>query len=167
MTTFAFTVIVDGLDLDDGSRLDHLDTDEFIVLPSGIDGITTIDVEIDATSGEDALRRLLDHLRGTGVEVTRLLDDLVNVPEIADRLGVNRETVRTWVNGSRGGADFPRHRQLVGNQKIWPWSQVFAWAQVRGRLPADAPAPLDSSCVDWFNGTLVPTSHVRVRSNPA
>jgi len=154
MTTFAFTASVTGLDLNSSEQLDELYTDEFVLLPSSVDGVTSIDVEIEAESGEEALQAFLDHVAGTGIRVTRVLEDLVNVPEIAERLAVNRETVRTWVSGSRGPADFPAHRMVVGNQKLWTWNAVHAWALMNCRISESETQPLDDTCVDWVNGVL-------------
>ncbi|MBO9555623.1 hypothetical protein [Cellulomonas sp.] len=156
MTTFAFTAIVSGLDINDGAQLDALFTERFVLQPSMVDGVTSIDVEIDAPSGEAALGVVLTHIAEVGLGVVRVLEDLVNVPEIAERLAVNRETVRTWVAGTRGPADFPPHRMVVGNQKLWTWSSVHAWADVNQRLPEAGPLPLDAACVDWLNGRLAP-----------
>lgn len=158
MNTYAFSVTVTGLDLDDTSQLDSLHTEGFVLVPGSIDGVVTIDVEADATSGQEALKMLTDHLEAhPEIVIQRLDEDLVNVPEIANRLDFNRETVRLWTTGGRREADFPAHRTvLAGGQKIWAWADVYAWAEVRGRLPDDLPMPLDVQCVDWFNGNLTP-----------
>lgn len=159
MTIYAFSTTVTGLDLDDIAQLDTLYTDDFTILASEVDGVTSIDVEIDAETGEDALQTLVDRARSVaGVVIVRVDLDLVNIPEVALRLNVSRESVRLWVEGERGNGDFPRHRSTVGNQKVWAWADVYAWAQIHGRIDSGEPAPLDASCVDWFNGRLVPQS---------
>jgi hypothetical protein len=165
MTTFAFTASVTGLDLNSPEQLDRLYTDDFMLQPSAVDGVTSIDVEIDADSGEAALQTFLDHVAGAGVRVTRVLEDLVNVPEIAERLNVNRETVRTWVSGSRGPADFPSHRMVIGNQKLWTWNAVHAWALMNCRVTEGETEPLDDSCVDWVNG-LIATATAEPKPSP-
>lgn len=151
MTTYAFSAVVTGLNLIDLEQLDFIYTDAFVISPAEIDGVTSVAVEIEAPTGEHALQILTDHLSQTGVTVDRIDPDLVNIPEIADRLEVSREMVRLWTVHQRGDGDFPRHRTLVGNQKLWTWADVFAWAAVHGRLQ-DALSPLDTACVDWFNG---------------
>jgi hypothetical protein len=156
MTTFAFSATVTGLDLDSPTQLDSLFTETMLILPAEVDGVTSLSVELDAASGEDALTAFTAFLSSTDVTLVRVDPDLVNVPEIAIRLGVSRETVRLWAAGARGDAHFPIHRTVVGSQKVWPWADVHAWALVQGRLDPDEPAPLDSACVDWINGQASP-----------
>lgn len=155
MHTFAFSVTVSGLDIDNTEQLDTLiATADFILIAGDTDGVTSLDVEIDATSGEEALKRFVDYLLAyPEVKIERVSEDLVNTSEIALRLDVSRETVRTWAQGARGPADFPHHRAIIGGQKIWAWATVYAWASARTRLPEDLPVPVDVACVDWFNGT--------------
>ena len=160
MKTFAFAVTVAGLDLDDADLLERLHSAEFVLVPSETDGVVTLDVEIDAETGEDALQGFLDHLAAAPeVSVRHVGADLVNATEVGKRLDVSREAVRTWATGIRGPADFPDHWcVLAGGQKLWTWASVHDWAAVNDRLPGDLPCPLDAACVDWFNGTLVPPS---------
>ena len=151
---------VTGRDLYDTDLLERLHSEQFVLVPSETDGVVTLEVEIDAKTGQDALEVFLDHLAAAPeVAVQRLDADLVNATEIGKRLDVSREAVRTWASGIRGPADFPDHRcVLAGGQKLWTWASVHDWAAVNDRLPGDLPCPLDAACVDWFNGTLVPPS---------
>lgn len=156
MATYAFTVIVDGLDLDDVAALDALYTDDFEILPGEIDTLTTLDFVIEAASGEEALSLALGHLNGfPNLTPLRVDEDLVNVPEIADRLDVSREAVRLWASGARSDG-FPVHRTVIGSQKIWAWADVYAWAFSLGKITTEVlDAPLDAPCVTWANGQLV------------
>lgn len=159
MPTFAFTATVTGLSLDAIDQLDALYTDDFVIVPAEVDGVTSISVEIDAPTGEVAFKTFRDHLAETAptVVVTRVDDDLVNIPEIADRLDLTRQAVTMLVSGARGDGMFPAHRAVIGTQKVWPWANVFAWATVTGRLPEGMPHPVDETCVTWINGQLVPS----------
>lgn len=57
----------------------------------------------------------------------RLDDDLVSIPDVAGRVGVTREAVRNWANGTRH-ANFPLPRGVVGDGiKVWAWSDVSVW----------------------------------------
>ena len=58
--------------------------------------------------------------------------DLVMVPEIARRLGVQHDTARRWTNRD----DFPSIAVIPGKEPLrwWPWSDVEAWARTTGRL---------------------------------
>lgn len=158
MPTFAISVTVSGLNLDNDQQTDRLhEAAPFALVMSETDRVTTLDAEIDAPSGEEALRIFVAFLRQQDSQITidRLSEDLVNTTEIAVRLDALRETVRTWVQGSRGPADFPPHRMVLpGGQKLWAWSTVYAWAEVHGRVPVDTPTPIDVACVDWFNANL-------------
>lgn len=155
MTTFAFGVTVSGLDLDDSRTLEDLIVSaDFPLVASENDGVCTFDVEIEAGSGEDALQAFTEYLSAfPSVSIDRVSEDLVNTSEIASRLDVSREAVRTWVRGVRGPSGFPLHRHVIGGQKVWAWSTVYAWAVVTRSIPSDLPEPIDVSCIDWFNGT--------------
>lgn len=59
-------------------------------------------------------------------------DDLVGAGEIADRLGLAH--VPSVHNLVRRHADFPKPVALVGQNRIWVWSDVEAWAKATGRL---------------------------------
>jgi hypothetical protein len=59
--------------------------------------------------------------------------DIVDMEEVARRLGVKKETVRMW-----------RYRQLVpepewvfGDQPVWRWATIRKWARETGRLPEE------------------------------
>lgn len=154
MATFAFTAIVNGLDVEDVAQIDALYTDRFETLPGSIDNVTSLDVVIDAETDGEALDTVLDHLATLPwLTVTRIDDDLVHLPEIADRLDVTREAARLWSNGKRA-TDFPAHRTVVGQQKVWAWADVYTWALQHGRLPDDEPTPLAAHRVAWINGQL-------------
>lgn len=75
MTSFAFAATVTGLDVNSAEQLDQLYTDDFVLVPSTIDGLTTIDVEIDAQTGEHALAQFRDHLSACSVTIVRILED--------------------------------------------------------------------------------------------
>jgi transposase-like protein len=63
-----------------------------------------------------------------GAAVTNVVEDFVSIADIARRVGVHRETVRTWVKGTRGPGGFPKPRGAVGdNISIWDWTTVNSW----------------------------------------
>jgi len=60
------------------------------------------------------------------------LDDLVGAGEIAARLTLAHvSTVHTLF---RRHADFPRPVKIIGQNRIWLWPEVEAWAVATGRL---------------------------------
>ena len=58
---------------------------------------------------------------------------VVGAVEIAERLGVARQTVDQW----RQRGLFPDRDHTVGGRPAWDWSTVEAWARDTGRLPTD------------------------------
>lgn len=49
---------------------------------------------------------------------------LVGVPEIAERLGVDKRTVHRW----RGRDDFPTPLERLASGPVWDWPDVDQWA---------------------------------------
>ena len=62
------------------------------------------------------------------------MTDLVDIPTIADRLGVERRTVDMWRHRDLLPApDFPQLRHPV-----WTWETIRAWAESTNRLEVSA-----------------------------
>lgn len=53
--------------------------------------------------------------------------------EIAERLGVTRQTVDKWL--TREWLDFPEARWTVGGARCWNWPDIWRWARDTDRLP--------------------------------
>lgn len=166
MNIYGFAVVVEGLDVEDPEQIDTIYTDDFVLVASEVDGLTMLDLEIEADSGEHALQQLQDHLCSVpGLRLVRVDEDLVNTSEIASRLAVSRETPRTWMTQSPSGVPFPVPYTVVGApgkpQKLWRWADVYAWAHTlnNGKLD-DLSTPLDSATVTWINGQLLPQAVV-------
>ena len=56
--------------------------------------------------------------------------DVVGEKEIAERLGVKRQTVRAWV----AWGTFPAPQWTVSGAPAWRWKTIEAWARATGRL---------------------------------
>ncbi|GAB4084097.1 hypothetical protein GCM10028784_07270 [Myceligenerans cantabricum] len=156
MTVYTFTAAVDSLDLNDTAMLDALYSEDIEVYPSSIDGDVSVEFEVEAESGEEAVQRALDHFRRAvpGARVVRIDEDLVNATDISERLSFTREAVRLWATGARGDG-FPRPRAITpGGNRLWTWASVYAWAESTGKELPDEPCPVDDACIDWFNGQL-------------
>ena len=67
-----------------------------------------------------------------GLRVRRVEpDDLVTIPEIAERLGRTPESIRLLANGERGGGTFPAPvSHLRTRSRLWRWSDIVAWAEL-------------------------------------
>lgn len=162
MATYDFTAVVTGLDLEDYDQVDRLFAESFVVLPADREGVTTLGVEINAGSSQDALRVFMEHMGGVpDVQVERIDEDLINMSEIAARLDLSRETPRLWAARDRAeGLPFPDHYTIVGSpgkpQRLWRWVNVFDWVQATGRADiSHLSAPLDASVVTLFNARLL------------
>ena len=131
MSTFHFTLIVEGPDLQDESRIDALfeaGCDDAAIGLS--DGIQFVDFDREAGSLDHAILSAVDDLEKLeGVEVVRIADaGLASLADIAVRLGRTRESVRLLVSGARGPGGFPKPvTDPRGRYRLWRWSDVERW----------------------------------------
>jgi hypothetical protein len=64
---------------------------------------------------------------------SRCTGEPVGIVEIADRVGVNRQTVDNWQQ--RSAAGFPPPRWRVGGRPAWSWQlDIEPWARETGRI---------------------------------
>lgn len=56
----------------------------------------------------------------------------VGQKEIAERAGVQPDTVKKWVSRHPG---FPKPRWTVGGKSAWEWTDVHHWLRMNGRMP--------------------------------
>lgn len=67
------------------------------------------------------------------------MDDLVTTTQIAEALGVERDTVWYWLTQSNKGKGpygihpFPDHERVIGSTKLWDLDKVKTWAEKTGR----------------------------------
>jgi uncharacterized protein YjcR len=59
--------------------------------------------------------------------------DVVDVAEIAQRLGVKQSTVHVW----RYRNLLPEPDWTISGQPAWQWATVKRWAKKTGRLPEE------------------------------
>lgn len=57
-------------------------------------------------------------------------DDPVGPEEIAERLGVRRDTVHKW----RHRGVLPEPDWIISSLPVWEWETIRAWAENTGRL---------------------------------
>jgi predicted DNA-binding transcriptional regulator AlpA len=126
---YSVSVLVDTIDLTD-DVLDALFGELDEVVPSSSDGVVRITGVVQATDGESAAFDLIEQIHGALPQAAaiRLDQDLVSIPDIADRTGRSRESVRLLVDGKRGPGRFPSPVGTVGDSiRVWPWAVVLEW----------------------------------------
>ena len=141
MSTFHFTLIVEGPDLQDESCIDALfeaGCDDAAIGRS--DGVQFVDFDREAGSLDHAILSAVDDLEKLeGVEVVRIADaGLASLADIAARLDRTRESVRLLVSGARGPGGFPKPvTDPRGRFRLWRWSDVERWCveQLGASLP--------------------------------
>ncbi len=131
---------VQGVDLGDLDTLARIDKAHVDVVWSSVDGRVVASVLTEepldpVCSVTEAAHRIENTL--PGAIVARVDEDLVGISDIAIRTGLNRETIRTWVAGSRGPGKFPTPRGSIGGgnrgaTRVWAWADVAAW--LKGEL---------------------------------
>ncbi len=129
MMTYEFTLIVAG-SIDDEALImklyDICDDATF----SMSNGVSVADFAREAATPFTAVLSAIQDLASVGLRTLRVEpDDLVTIPEIADRLQRSPEFIRLLANGERGGGKFPLPvSHLVSRHRLWRWSDVAAWA---------------------------------------
>ena len=145
MSTFHFTLIVEGPDLQDEPHIDALfeaGCDDAAVGRS--DGVQYVDFDREAGTLDTALLSAVDDLETLeGVEVVRIADaGLASLADIATRLGRTRESVRLLVSGARGPGGFPAPvTDPRSRYRLWRWSDVERW--FADRFGEEMPASQD------------------------
>lgn len=95
-------------------------------------------------------------LEKIGFSIVRTDPDLVDGPEIAERLGVTRQAVQNWAKGTRGSS-FPHPVGLPGGRRIWTWNQVVEWAKREHRT--SEPQGLDQDSAAMVDAMLARRRH--------
>lgn len=134
-----FTLVIDGLDLDDDDQGDALfDAGCDDATFGAVDGQGYASFHREAGSLTEAVITAISDVESVpGLQVVHgEPDELVTAAEIADRLGKSKEYIRLLANGERGGGAFPTPvSHMRTRNRLWRWCQVAAWA---GMLPPEA-----------------------------
>ena len=135
MSTFTFTLVVEGPDLQSDEVIDALfqaGCDDSLVGRSG--GIQYIDFDREAASLEEAVLSAVTDIESVdGLVVVRLADSgLVSMADIAVRTGRTRESVRLLVAGERGPGGFPVPvTDPRSRYRLWRATEVELWMRTR------------------------------------
>lgn len=153
---YSFMLILDGVD--------DMDALEAGVYGAGCDdvlvgirgGVGFVDFDREAESLSAAIVSAIEDIKKIdGVSVLRIEpDDLVNMSEIAARLGQSRESIRKYINSERRSGGFPAPVSNVkGRSMRWRWSEVAKWLIANGKLPDD-PTLREATLVSKLNAAL-------------
>jgi len=123
-----------GVDVDDRQTMEliaeHLDDLAWSIV-DGVTRVTLFTQEVDTVSqAVDIAHRIENKLSGARVDEAD--EELVTIPDISARTKMHRETVRSWINGTRGPGDFPLPSASFGggergSMKAWRWADVNRW----------------------------------------
>lgn len=144
MHTYRLTLAYEGIDFEDDELIDRLAGAVPNVHWMVAEGEVRALVYLEAATAREAADQAVSEIRQLvpAARATRVVEDFVSIPDIAERAGVNRETVRTWVTGSRGPGNFPIARGVVGNGiRVWDWAVVNLWLRRHYELGDDARYP--------------------------
>jgi hypothetical protein len=138
--SYRVTLAVRGVDLGDDVVVGLLagPLAEFAWHASAGRTLVTLESEAAPIAAAVKVARLVTlHLPAATVEGVD--EEFVSVSDIARRLGVGRETVRSWVTGDRGPGGFPAPRGTVGGgdrgaSRIWDWAAVNRWLDETWKL---------------------------------
>lgn len=129
MPTYLIRMAVEDVDVfDEGLIESSAETSPTLYWGSS-DGIAHVRAMAEAATASQALESVLGclHRIAPNAKPLRILEDWVAVHDIANRIGVNRETVRLWATGERKSG-FPPPRGIVSkNVRIWDWRTVNTW----------------------------------------
>lgn len=130
MTEFYLELAYEGIDYRDDELIDTLMGSAPFVHWGMVDGEVRAHAIIEASEAAAAARRVVSAVREVvpDARVTRVVEDLVSVGDVADRVPHSRQHVLMLAKGERGPGTFPLPRGTVGrNQKIWDWAPVKEW----------------------------------------
>ena len=116
------------------------------------DGLLFAEFDREAPSSAEAIISAIRQIEsaGVGLIVVRIEpDELVSSAEIADRVGLNRETIRLYALGRRGPGTFPPPvARLRSRSPLYRWTDVAPWLALHGgTAAASASAELDTAAL--------------------
>ena len=135
MPNYNFTLIVESADLQTDEAQEALfeagcDDATFGV----VDGVQFAEFDRESGSYGQALTSAIAAIqRGIeGARVVQVLDDLVTISDIAERIERSREGVRLLIAGKRGPGDFPPPVSFLrARNRLWRWTDVQRWFATR------------------------------------
>lgn len=101
-------------------------------------GLTSTTVVMEGSSAVSAAQRAVELMTQCAIVTHRVVPDLVDRAEIAERAGVSRQAVGNWVRGERRAErSFPA--PYAG--EVWMWGDVVPWLRSHGYFEDPAAYP--------------------------
>jgi hypothetical protein len=99
---------------------------------------TTLTITAEGRTASLAAKRIVEQLEGlVGLEVSRLVEDLVSKTDIASRCEATTQAVGQWIRGVRHrNQPFPPRFNRVGGG-VWLWGEVNDWLRRVNRSQDD------------------------------
>lgn len=136
MGVYEFSIIASGLDpeADDlESRFYDGRCDDATV--SFQKGHVIVDFAREADSVEEAIASAVEDVIAAGATVDRVEPDpLVNLSEIASRIGLTRAAITQYAKGQRGSGFPAPIARVTSDSPLWDWAEVARWFHSQGRL---------------------------------
>lgn len=136
------------------------------------DGEWVITIYQESSSARNAAIASIQQLEKMGFSVRRVDRDLVDIPEIAIRLGRQRQNIHQFVTGIRRGS-FPAPYTYLGDKRVWMWIDVATWALEALSHQEEQALTHDDACFvdaylserrDFAAGRTIATIHSSERS---
>lgn len=147
MPTYQITLSYKNIDVEDLDQLELIAVEAPNAHVNSVDGHVRIVAVTAAHCATEAVEELVDAVHRADETATpiRAELELVAIPDIASKVGLNREAVRLWTTGKRGPGGFPPPLDVVGDRmKVWAASDVHDWLVSAG-IPTATGRPLEPS----------------------
>lgn len=144
MPTYQIMLAYDNIDVEDLDQLELIAAEAPDAHINAVDGHVRVFAIMSAPCSTDAVEDLLEAIHRADEAATPLRAEfeLLAIPDIAAKVGLNREAVRLWTMGKRGPGGFPVPVDVVGDRmKVWAASDVHDWLVAAG-IPTSAGRPL-------------------------
>lgn len=144
MPTYQVTLSYENIDVEDLDQLELIAAEAPDAHVNAVDGHIRVFAIMTAPCATDAVETLVDAIHRANQAATplRAEHEFLAIPDIAAKVGLNREAVRLWTTGKRGPGSFPAPVDVVGDRmKIWAASDVHDWLVSAG-VPTSAGRPL-------------------------
>lgn len=131
MASFSVGVLFQGVDLGDDQTLEALEAlpVEWVSQAGFVKATAHVGIRDTPLEAVDWLISIVVGAVPTALPL-RVDRNLVSLSDIAESVGVSREAVRLWANGTRNGGGFPMPVGLVSNgTRIYEWGPVASWLE--------------------------------------